>query len=184
MQVKKIAALLTLTVMVLVLSLGLPSAAEFRRGWVRSLPDRHQDIGFRGGRIHFFAGRFYRPFQGGFYIIPPPIGAVVSFLPEGHLTVIVGGNPYYYYNSVFYRHYHAQYIVVTPPVADPTIDTLTYAGSENTAAGTTYTVNVPNAAGSFTAVKLTKYGNGYIGPQGEYYPGNPTVDQLKVLYGK
>jgi hypothetical protein len=46
------------------------------------------------------------------------------------------------------------------------------------------TVNVPNTNGSFTPVTLIKQKDGYIGPQGEYYPGNPTVDQLKVLYGK
>ena len=27
-------------------------------------------------------------------------------------------------------------------------------------------------------------GDGFVGPQGEYYPGHPTVEQLKILYGK
>jgi hypothetical protein len=44
-------------------------------------------------------------------------------------------------------------------------------------------VNVPNSKNGFTPVKLVKQGNGYIGPQGEFYPGHPTVDQLKALYG-
>jgi len=50
--------------------------------------------------------------------------------------------------------------------------------------GEQITINVPNSNGSYTPVTLVKYGNGYIGPQGEYYPGNPTVEQLKALYGK
>ena len=27
-------------------------------------------------------------------------------------------------------------------------------------------------------------GNGFIGPQGEFYPDFPRVEQLKVMYGK
>ncbi len=48
----------------------------------------------------------------------------------------------------------------------------------------TLTVNVPNSGGGYTPVNLVKKGDGYVGPQGEYYQGNPTVDQLKALYGK
>ena len=44
-------------------------------------------------------------------------------------------------------------------------------------------VNIPTSNGGFTPVKLIKQGSGYIGPQGEYYKGNPTVQQLEVLYG-
>ncbi len=183
LKINKFGAIIIL-VSVATALLVLPSLAEFRRGWVRSLPIRHQEFGFRGERFHFFAGRFYRPAPHGFYIIRPPIGAAVSFLPDGYLTVIVGGAPYYYYDSVYYRSYNTQYIVVSPPVNDPSINTLTYAGSTEYPPGSISTVNVPNSKGSFTAVKLTKYGNGYLGPQGEYYPENPTVDQLKVLYGK
>ena len=45
-------------------------------------------------------------------------------------------------------------------------------------------INIPNASGGFTAVKLIRHKNGYIGPQGEFYAGHPTVEELKVLYGK
>ena len=44
-------------------------------------------------------------------------------------------------------------------------------------------MNVPNSKGGFTPVRLAKHNNGYIGPQGEFYNGYPTVDQLEVLYG-
>lgn len=47
-----------------------------------------------------------------------------------------------------------------------------------------FIVNIPNSDGTFTAVKLVKQDNGYVGPQGEYYNSHPTVEQLKVLYGK
>lgn len=46
------------------------------------------------------------------------------------------------------------------------------------------TVNVPNDNGGYTAVVLKKSGDGFVGPQGEYYAQLPSVDQLKVMYGK
>jgi len=48
----------------------------------------------------------------------------------------------------------------------------------------TVVVNIPNSNGSYTRVVLRKSGNGYIGPQGEFYPTHPTVRQLRILYGK
>ena len=48
----------------------------------------------------------------------------------------------------------------------------------------TVVINVPNSDGTSTPVNLTKKGDGYIGPQGEYYQGTPTADQLTTLYGK
>jgi len=48
--------------------------------------------------------------------------------------------------------------------------------------GDTATIYVPNSAGRFTPVKLVKRGNGYTGPQGEFYPHSPTIAQLKALY--
>ena len=50
--------------------------------------------------------------------------------------------------------------------------------------GDTVIVNVPNDAEGFTAVKLVKIADGYVGPQGEFYAGHPTVKQLRALYGK
>jgi len=46
------------------------------------------------------------------------------------------------------------------------------------------TVNVPNSNGSYTAVVLKRSGNGFVGPQGEFYTQVPTTDQLKVMYGR
>ena len=48
----------------------------------------------------------------------------------------------------------------------------------------TVVINVPNHNGSYTPIALRKSGSGYIGPQGEYYHGNPTVTQLRALYGR
>lgn len=59
--------------------------------------------------------------------------------------------------------------VVVPTVASP---------------ANTYTVNIPNARGTYTPVVLIRSGNGFIGPQGEFYTDFPKVEQLKLMYGK
>jgi len=45
-----------------------------------------------------------------------------------------------------------------------------------------FTVNVPNDQGGYTAMIIKKSGDGYIGPQGEYYTSFPSVYQLQTVY--
>jgi len=46
------------------------------------------------------------------------------------------------------------------------------------------TVNIPNSRGGYNAVVIKKSGDGYIGPDGEYYPEFPKIFQLQMKYGK
>jgi len=74
----------------------------------------------------------------------------------------------------------AQVVVAQPAqvvMAQPAVPTTTYSGD-------TATVNVPNTNGGYTAVVLKRSGNGYVGPQGEYYEQVPTTAQLQAMYGK
>ena len=45
-----------------------------------------------------------------------------------------------------------------------------------------YTVNVPNSQGGYTAIIIKKSGNGYVGLRGEFYSNFPTVFQLQSVY--
>ena len=48
-----------------------------------------------------------------------------------------------------------------------------------------FVVNVPNRNGSYTQVTLQVASNGtYVGPQGEVYPTQPTMEQLQAMYGQ
>jgi len=69
-----------------------------------------------------------------------------------------------------------QQVIVAQP-ASAVVPSTTYAGD-------TATVNVPNSNGGYTAVVLKRSGNGYVGPQGEYYDQIPTTAQLQAMYGK
>ena len=64
-----------------------------------------------------------------------------------------------------------------PVIVNQAPPTVTYSGD-------TVTVNVPNSNGSYTAVILRRSGNGYLGPQGEYYDQVPPVGQLQAMYGR
>lgn len=73
----------------------------------------------------------------------------------------------------------AQVIVAQPAgvVVAQTPVSITYSGD-------TVTINVPNSSGGYTAVVLKRSGNGYVGPQGEYYEQVPSTAQLQAMYGK
>jgi len=159
----------------------LPATA-FGWGWKRELP-RHDVYRLRGHSYHYYGGYFWAPGPFGFWIVNPPIGIAVTVLPPRYTTVIVGGITYYYADTVYYTESTSGYVVVPAPQAAPVVETQTTAPAEMPP-GKAISLNIPNSDGSFTEVKLVKYNEGYLGPQGEYYKGKPTVDQLRVLYGK
>jgi hypothetical protein len=72
--------------------------------------------------------------------------------------------------------YTLSYIVVPEPKPAPLVF--------HNACAETITIYVPNSNGSYTSVTLAKYNGGYVGPQGEFYPGRPTIEQLRVLYAR
>jgi hypothetical protein len=69
-------------------------------------------------------------------------------------------------------------------VAQPAPVVVAQAPPSTTYSGDTVTVNVPNSNGGYTAVELKRSGNGYVGPQGEYYDQIPATVQLQAMYGK
>jgi hypothetical protein len=144
---------------------------------VRVLPSRHTTIIVRGGRYRYYDNVYYTDSPSGYVVVTPPIGANVTVLPSGCNTITVGGVKYYYYDNVYYTDSPSGYVVVPAPAATPAVV------AAPAPSGETVVINIPNASGGHTPVTLVKDKDGYIGPQGEYYQGHPTVDQLKVLYG-
>jgi len=139
-------------------------------------------------RYRYHEGRFFMPvFFGLFEVLVdvPPVGAIVTVLPVGHRTIMVGGVTCYYYDNVYYATCPSGYVVISNPMlGSRAVVVSSNITQPQKISGEAATVNVPNSNGSYTPVMLVKQGDGYIGPQGEYYPGHPTVEQLKVLYGK
>ena len=173
---------------------------------LRELPRGVLAISLGGLDYFYFEGLFYRGHGEHYVVVEAPVGAVVAGIPTCK-PVIVGGLAYFMINGNFYLETRAGYQVVAPPkelivetppvvvappavvqappavVAVPAAPAMPPAATPVTA-NNTFTVNVPNTKGAYTAVTLTRSGSGFIGPQGEYYTEFPPVEQLKVMYGK
>ena len=191
-------------IIVLCLVLELSSSEAYARGG--GYGGGRGGWGGHGGRYYYHGGRWYNSgwlwFGAG--VTALAAGAIVAGLPPRHTTVVVSGTPYYYYENTYFRPCPNGYVVVPAPavtqyvVAAPEALPVQVVQQAPTApaasamrqvmpAGSAqdfFTVNVPNEKGYYTAVTLRKSGNGFLGPQGEYYPEFPSVGQLKTMYGK
>jgi hypothetical protein len=128
---------------------------------------------------YYLDGIYYQETPSGYVVVAGPRGAVIRELPPWHRKIPYGGKVYYFYNNTYYVQEPAGYTVVTPPPQVVTANPPAVEAPEKTVV-----VTVPNANGSFIPVTLEKYSDGYKGPNGEFYPDYPTIDQLKAMYAK
>jgi len=161
-----------------------PVSSAFARSYSSIGRTQYEIITIGHKKYHYRDGRFYKPGLFGFTVVAAPFGITVKVLPPGHKTLVIGGIPYYYYNNIYYKACPSGYVVVSNPLINAKGVYYTFAARPQGLLAETITVNIPNSDGSYSCVTLAKSNNGYIGPQGEYYHGNPTVEQLRALYGK
>ncbi|MGA2091014.1 MAG: hypothetical protein ABSH12_06100 [Endomicrobiales bacterium] len=119
------------------------------------------------------------------------VGTVIATLPPHCSTVYVGGIPYYFDGTYYYQGSPNGYVVVQPvepmqnrPVTsyeNVPVQSQPASPIHNTGSVTTI---ISNSDGTSTKVMLVKKGNGYVGPDGEFYESMPTMKQLKAVYGK
>lgn len=104
------------------------------------------------------------------------------------------GYPTRYYHDPFYYSVYDPYytpIVVQEPIVyrpvtyvqAPDPQPVQVNAPANPQPMDTFTVNVPNSKGGYTAVVIKKSGKGFTGPQGEFYEEFPKVAQLQTMYG-
>ncbi|MBF0532650.1 MAG: hypothetical protein HQL23_06065 [Candidatus Omnitrophica bacterium] len=175
------------------------------------IPDGCFTVGVSGRRYYYYDGLYYNRLGTDYVLIVPPIGAVVTTIPPEYSPVMINGVTYYTDNGIYYVYTPQGYQVVPqpmtivpaapvvaapapqvvasqpaataeqPPVIVPAQGTLS---TSNGSADETFTVNIPNKQGGYTAVTMKKSGIGFLGPQGEFYAEFPKVSQLQVMYGK
>jgi len=158
------------------------------------LPAGYFTIWAGGTRYYYYDGLYYTSVGYGDYVlVNPPIGAYVSAIPPDFQPVNINGRIYYTDGGVYYilTRYHGykvvaaplvyaqpQQVIVTQPVTN-VVTTQAPAYDQDS-----FPVNIPNNNGGYTTVLIRKSGNGYVGPQGEFYATFPTVAQLKTMYVK
>jgi hypothetical protein len=150
------------------------------------LPHGAISIGFGKQSYFYESGLFYRSHrQREYIVVPPPSGIVVYALPAQYNQVVIDGTVYYTYNGVYYSRVAQGYQVVPPPPV--VVDAATVSAVSTSSAPDeeeVFTVNIPLAKGGYKAVVIKRDGEGFQGPQGEFYPEFPKVQQLKVMYAK
>ncbi|OGX24578.1 MAG: hypothetical protein A2Y03_10170 [Omnitrophica WOR_2 bacterium GWF2_38_59] len=156
-----------------------------------SLPETILEFVVGGIRLFYDDGVYYRREGNVYIVIEPPIGAVVRVIPSYYQEIIINGVIYYTYDRVYYVRVRKGYEVVQPPVVtvvQPASVVLTQTvqatdGVLDQSSEDEFTVNIPNNKGGYIPVVIKKTKDGFIGPQGEFYPEFPRVSQLKVMYG-
>ncbi len=81
---------------------------------IHHIPSRHAVVLHGRDRYHYHSGRFYRPWEGGFILVRPPLGLIVLSIPLGSRMIFSAGIPYHVFGDVYYRRVPTGYEVVEP----------------------------------------------------------------------
>jgi hypothetical protein len=147
--------------------------------YYRNLPWGYTTLRVADMLYYYLNGTYYQETPSGYVIVSAPRGAMITSIPERHKVIVYNNTDYYYYNSAYYVKQPTGYTVVTPPPSVVSSNAPAVEAPEKTVV-----VTVPNPNGSYIPVTLQKYSDGYVGPNGEFYPDYPTLDQLKAMYSK
>jgi len=67
-------------------------------------------------QYYYDNGVYYQPYNGGYTVVAPPVGAVVNYVPSGYQVVQgADGAQYYYYGGAFYIPQGGSFRVVPAP---------------------------------------------------------------------
>ncbi len=135
-------------------------------------------------RYRYYDGHYYRKHPYGWKLVRAPRGVCITRLPRGYKKVYFGKKRYYHHNDVYYKRVVNGYEIVDDPSPDYTVvkNREIYADYDDDYDFESLTVNIPKEEGGYDAIELKREGEGFIGPQGEYYEEFPKIAQLKVIY--
>ncbi len=140
----------------------------------------HSYVGISFGWPGPYYGYPYYPYYP--YAEPYYPGVVVA--SSSYQPVVVNGVTYYVNNGVYYIYTQYGYQAVAAPGGAVTQAAPAAPVTATSSDNNSITINIPNAKGGYTAVVIKKSGNGFVGPQGEFYAEFPKVSQLQTMYGK
>ena len=152
-------------------------------GFVLSFPAEFIRISLGGKTYHYHKGAYYLKDRHIYNVVSAPIGACITRLPHGYQKIYVDGVPYYTYNDVHYKHTRNGYEVINKPYSVHAKNTQVGSEHQNIGMENSITLSVRNKEGGLVSITVRPSGNGYVGPQGEYYDEFPKIEHLKLIYG-
>ena len=154
-------------------------------GWhMHYIPMGYNVVWVGGTRYFYSQGLYYQYVGDGDYVlVNPPYGAYVTTIPPDFQAIDVNGRTYYTDHGVYYVLTPYGYKVVHQPVIEQ-VEVVQAQPVQQVVEQGTFPVNIPNGNGSYTTVVIKRSGNGYVGPQGEFYASFPSVVQLRAMYAK
>jgi len=72
-------------------------------------------ISLENRQYGYYDGVFYEPYNNGYQVVPPPMGAYVPSIPDGFQQVMVGDQTYFYFGGAFFIQNGGNYQVVAAP---------------------------------------------------------------------
>ena len=67
------------------------------------LPYGYYPFYYGPDQYYYYDGVFYAPYNGGYQVTSPPVGAAVPSLPRGAKSIMIDNQQYYEYNGVYYK---------------------------------------------------------------------------------
>ncbi|MCC8427300.1 DUF6515 family protein [Mucilaginibacter sp. UR6-11] len=96
------------------LGLGYHSALGYRGGYglfgypslgfyFNTLPYGYYPFYMGSSLFYYYDGIFYRPYDDGYVVTAPPVGAAVPGLPKGSKAIMIDNQQFFEYNGVYYK---------------------------------------------------------------------------------
>jgi len=140
-------------------------------------------ISVGGKKFHYRDGSFYHKHHRHYTAVAAPIGACIAHLPYGFQNFYVDGILYYTYNDVYYKHTPDGYEVIQKPYSKHAEKYKVRSNHRHGESEDSITLNIRKKGGGYISIIVKPSGNGYVGPQGEYYDQFPKIEHLKLIYG-
>ena len=67
------------------------------------LPFGYYPFYYNSLQYYYYGGAFYRPYNGGYEVVVPPVGAAVPNLPSNAQSIVIDGAQYYEASGVYYQ---------------------------------------------------------------------------------